>query len=346
MSKLKDFLEGMPSPSTRKSYKNGIKKFEEYLGYPIEDLIKSPEAGKKIEKFYVWLKGKGYTQNSCRNIVNGAIQFLKYFDTTVKYRKSIGIYRTEISTRDHRLTILELQELASVADLKEQVILEVFILGLRVGDSCRLEWKTFDILHQEAPIPNDILTKKEGQVAKTFISQAFKENLEKYLPNIDKNNKYLLQSARKGHLDEESLNWILKDLAKRANLKLKGSLHWHCGRKLFMRKCAELGINQWNAKMLCGKAVSKDILTYVNGVNLAKDFLKVSRVLRLRQAQGNGRISTIQQAVDLILKVQRKMILRELQMEQQASGYLGIIVDYSRLSYKEILEEYLKKKES
>ena len=31
MTKLTDFLEGIPSPHTRKAYKNGIKKFEEFL---------------------------------------------------------------------------------------------------------------------------------------------------------------------------------------------------------------------------------------------------------------------------------------------------------------------------
>ncbi len=44
MARLKDFLEGIPSPNTCKSYKNGMKKFEEFYGKPIETLIKSPEA--------------------------------------------------------------------------------------------------------------------------------------------------------------------------------------------------------------------------------------------------------------------------------------------------------------
>ena len=61
MTNLNDFLEGIPSKATRKSYRNGIKKFEEFLGYPIEKLIGSSNAGKQIEKFYVWLKEKGYT---------------------------------------------------------------------------------------------------------------------------------------------------------------------------------------------------------------------------------------------------------------------------------------------
>lgn len=153
MGKMEDFLSTIQSSQTRKSYKHGIKKCEEFLGGPIEDLLGSAEAGKKIEKFFVWLKSNDYTQNSARNMVNGPIQYLKYFDTQVKYRKSLGMYKTEMTTRDHLLTIAEVQGMASVADLKEQVILGVLLLGLRVGDVCRLEWKWFGVLDQEAPVP-------------------------------------------------------------------------------------------------------------------------------------------------------------------------------------------------
>ena len=61
MAKVKDWLDGIPSAHTRKSYRNGIKKFEEFYGKGIETLVKSENAGRTIEKFYVWLKEKGYS---------------------------------------------------------------------------------------------------------------------------------------------------------------------------------------------------------------------------------------------------------------------------------------------
>lgn len=343
MSKVDDWLEGIPSKATRKSYLNGLKSFEKFYGKGVETLIGDKNAGKAIEKFFSWMKEeKKHKQNTARVKANAVIQFLKYFDTPIKYRKSIGIYKTEIATGEHRLSVSELQEMGSVADLKEQVILEVFMLGLRVSDACRLEWRIFDVKDQEPPVPVEIMTRKEGQPAKTFISEEFKGILEKYLPNINRENEYLLQSARKGHLDEESLNWVLKDLAKRANLKLRGSLHWHSGRKLFMRTASSLGVNQWNAKMMVGKSVSKDILTYVNGVNLAKDFLKVSRVLKLRPEKSNGRVDTAMEALDLVLKVLRKMCINELEAQGYTTETINLLRSYDRYTHKEILEEYLK----
>jgi hypothetical protein len=51
MSKVKDWLEGIPSPNTRKSYRNGIEKFEQFYREGIETLIGSEDAGKKINEF-------------------------------------------------------------------------------------------------------------------------------------------------------------------------------------------------------------------------------------------------------------------------------------------------------
>jgi integrase len=352
MAKLDDFLATIQSPSTRKSYRNGIKKLEEFLGKPIETLIGSPDAGKTIEKFFVWLKNKGHTQNTARNLVNGGIQFLKYFDTQVKYRKSLGMYRTEMTTRDHLLTIAEVQEMASVADLKEQVILELLLLGLRVGDVCRLEWKQFDVLDQEAPVPLLLRTMKEGTIAHTFVSEELIELLSKYLSLLDKSNKYLLQSARKGHLDEDSINSILKDLSVRAHINVRGLLHWHCGRKLFMRTCAELGITSWNAMLMCGKAVERSIETYINNVQLKEDFKKVSSVLRLRRvSNGDGRIENIDEAVKVVcaalaeaLRPTVEKMWNERQQNRSSTPTLGLIIvpNFKAMDPQALLKEYLK----
>ena len=73
MKLVEEWLSGIPSKYTRKNYMSGIKKFEnEYFHKPIETLIKSPEAGREIERFYCWLKER-HGQNTCRNVVNANI---------------------------------------------------------------------------------------------------------------------------------------------------------------------------------------------------------------------------------------------------------------------------------
>jgi integrase len=170
MEKMEEFLSTIQSPLTRESYIAGIRIFETYLNKPIESLLGTEDQGRTIEKFYVYLKNKGYAQNSCRNLVNGIIQSLKFYKVSLTYKKSLGIYRTELTTRDKLVTIAEVRQMAEVASLKEMIVLGVYLLGLRVHDACRLKKDILDI-SKETPIPIEILTHKEGVIARTYISR-------------------------------------------------------------------------------------------------------------------------------------------------------------------------------
>ena len=187
-------------------------------------------------------------------------------------------------------------------------------------------------------------TKNEEVVAHCFIDPEFQRLLAKHIPNLDQNNPYLFQNAGHDHLGEKQLLRKLQSLQRRAQVKAKGRFGWHIARKLFLRTCAENGVTSWNAKLMVGKAVDKSIGTYINRLSLMKDASKVLNVLRIEPSKTTKEMSTVVQAVDLVLRVLRKMALRELEMEQQASSYLGVMIDYSRLSHKEVLEEYLKLK--
>jgi len=197
MAKVEDWLSAIPSKFTRKTYKSGLRKFEQFYQKPIENLLSlsDEETGHIIEKFYAWLKEKGHGQNTCRNLINSPLQYLKYFGKNPKYRKALGMYRTVLTTRDHLTTISEVQEMAKCADLRGQVLLEVFLFGLRVRDVSELEWQTFAV-NEETPIPIRLYTKKEDVIARTFITQEFKGLLDKYLPTLDKSNPYLFQSKK------------------------------------------------------------------------------------------------------------------------------------------------------
>ncbi len=350
LGKVEDFLETIPSKYTRKNYVNGIKRFEKYYGDSITKLIKSPEATKAIEKFYVALKQK-HPQNTCRNLTNSAIQFLKYFDTPLKLRRALGIYRTEVSTDDHKLTIDEIQRMVAVADLKEQVILEVLLLGLRIGDAITLKVSDLDKLEQETPIELKLRATKEGTVYETFISQEFKDTLKLYLPTVE--GKWLFKGIRKdSHTKDETLNLSLKNLANRAGIQLHGRLHWHCGRKLVMRTGAELGISPWIVKKIVGKSIPKSDDTYLSDTDLREGFLKLSAVLKLKPKTVNGKISDIEEltkicsdAVAESLKPAiRKMLIARMAFEKKDSTTIGLIEmpNLEAMSSREVLELYVK----
>jgi len=348
MGKIEDFLEIIPSKHTRKNYINGIKKFETWYGDSITKLIKNPEATKTVEKFYVALKQK-HPQNTCRNLTNAPIQFLKYFGTDVKPRKALGIYRTEVSTDDHKLAMDEVQRMASVADLKEQVILEVLLLGLRIGDAITLKVSDLNKLEQEAPIELKLRATKEGTLYETFISQEFKELLQLYLPTITGN--WLFQGIRKdSHAKDETLNLALRNLAGRASIQLHGKLHWHCGRKLVMRTGAELGISPWIIKRMVGKSIPKADDTYLSDMDLKEGFLKLSNVLKLKPSVANGKISSVERLAQKIcdaIAEHFKPTVRQLIIQEMAQGKSGTLSlmempNVDKMSSEEIIDLYLK----
>jgi site-specific recombinase XerD len=78
MEKLESWLSTIPSKNTRKSYQNGIKRFEVYYKKPIEKLISlnDVESGHEIERYFAWLKDNGVPQNSRRNIVLASLDSL------------------------------------------------------------------------------------------------------------------------------------------------------------------------------------------------------------------------------------------------------------------------------
>jgi len=332
MGKVEDWLSAVPSKYTRKTYKAGIRKFEEFYQQGIETLIgkTNEETGRIIDKFYVWLKDKGHEQNTCRNLVNSPIQFLKHFDIEPKYKKSLHIYQTVATTRDHRTSIGEIQEMAKTADLREQVLLEVFLLGLRIGDVALLEWQTFAV-QGDTPIPILINTKKENVVARSFVSAEFKPILDKYLNTIDKSNQYLFQSKRSGHMTVHGIQKIFNGLVKRAGIVSHGLFRWHTGRKLFLRTCAELGISSWSAKLMVGKSIPASDDTYVHDAELRKDFIKVSNVLKLFPVALSTQ-SDVQKTLDTVIEVLRALM-------EDACKQKGLLKKTKSVNWLELLEK-------
>jgi integrase len=313
MQKVESWLSGIPSKHTQKNYRHSIVKFEAWYKKPVETLIGSEDASKVMEQFFCYLKEK-HCQNTARNQTNGVIQFLKSQNTEIKLRKALNIYKTVLTIRDHPLSIAEVQSMAKTADIREQLLLKIGLLGLRVGDASLLEWKTFDI-QGEPPIEIIIPCKKEDTIATTYIDAELKEILDQFMNTIDKKNPYLFQSKRNsGNLSEKRLDAILKELFERAGLKTQKILRWHCFRKLVLRTCAELGINQWASKIFVGKSVPSDIMTYIQGANLKEDFIKLSNVLKLKPSIANGNGKT-KEALDTIMRVLRTLVEKEMKRE-------------------------------
>lgn len=65
-----------------------------------------------------------------------------------------------------------------------------------------------------------------------------------------------------------------------------------------------MGIDVNIAKLMCGKSVRKDMLTYLSGVELTQAFSKVSSLLALRQVgpKNHERIDRLEEAIQQLQK--------------------------------------------
>ena len=94
-----------------------------------------------------------------------------------------------------------------------------------------------------------------------------------------------------------------------------------------------------NAKVMCGKKVNPSVMTYLNSIDLRSDARKLHNVLSITKHV--KRLGNLEQMVQLMGKAFAKFLRETLATEGYAEG-LGLVLDYSKMTDREILEEYLK----
>jgi len=93
----------------------------------------------------------------------------------------------------------------------------------------------------------------------------------------------LFHSNTKNHISDETVNARLRDLAREAGIELGNmKLRWHCFRKMIISQAKNLGIDPDIIKLMVGKSVKKDILTYMTGIDVKTAFNKLQEVLGIR----------------------------------------------------------------
>ena len=291
------YIKEAKSKATYKNYKQGIKKFVEWYGKSADEILKerfedlrSTEQtvrrrfNREIEKFHRHLRRNlGHPQNTAVAYTEGIRQLFRFYDMDIKGLPT-EVTRKVVTTKDFVPTISQYRDMFNCGNVLDRTIISTALdLAWRIGDFSKIRKDTLPNLELEAPIPFDLITEKEEVVSKSFLSSQTIQLLKTYLKTLPKDNPYLFPSNKNKHLDSESINKRLKVLAKKANIHIpKGKrLRFHAFRKRFLSECANLKIDINTAKILVGKSVSKDMLTYLSEVEHKKAFLEVHERLRL-----------------------------------------------------------------
>ena len=326
MSLEEEWIASIPSESTRRHYLKDWKLFRDFLGKTDDQIVElRKKEGKRfvtrIQLFFEDRK-KNLSQNSARTAVIAVQSFFSYYDLPVKVSKKLP----ELSMRleNYRPSVSDLQKIYSLGDLNVKSWISLSRdCPARMGDLLRVMEKVLASEEDEFLIESE----KENVVGKVYISPETRE-LFKMKPNLPKS--------------ERGIAKLLERATKTAGLP---KMNQHLLRKVWVSQAINLGIQETIVKILTFKAVPKSMLTYfLDSKDLRESWQKVVNSLPLEAKKTNGRTDTLEKAMDLVLKTLRKMCLKELESEGYNTGQiLGVLRDYSRLSHKEVLEEYLKR---
>jgi len=327
-----EFLETIQNPSTRKGYRQGIKKFREYYGKTVKEILnqrkddltqipgenlieyknRAVRFSKEIEKFHGHMLDNGFATNSARNFTIGIRQLFRFYQMPVQIRAGSKVTKTVKTSKSFPIRIEHVRRMFDIADNRERVILSMATdLGLRVGDFIAIKKDEIPHLDQETPIPFDIMTEKEEVVAEGFLSQETVDILKVYIPTLTKKgNPYLFPSNGKSHISDEWLNKLLKRLAKKAKIQMnKKSLTFHCFRKMLLSASIDSGIGLTAGKKLVGKAIPRSDDTYLTTVNLKKKFIQLKKFQTIKQ-KPKVETETIESLKKAISKLQEDLTIQ------------------------------------
>lgn len=290
-----DYVRREKSKNTFNVYSFGVRKFLSWMGKSGTEILEDHKKRafsedqhekdfykRKISEFYSKLKADGLSQNSARTQSTGIVAFFSYYGFTMNLKRDF--WQVQITAGDFVPTVEEYRRMFNVADVRGRVILSMGLdLAWRVGDFVSIKKAEIPDLSREAPIPFERVTKKEGVLSKTFISSETVELLKAYLPTLKEANEYLFQNGNGSNIQDQTVNDVLQSLARKASLKIPQGkrLRFHNFRKRFLSTCADLRIDPNIAKILVGKAVSPDMLTYLSEVTLKESWLAVKEKLLL-----------------------------------------------------------------
>jgi len=330
---VEEFLDTIQNPSTRKGYRQGIKKFREYYGKTAEEILNqrkddlTQETGenlieyknravrfsKEIEKFHGYLLDKGFSTNSARNLTIGIRQLFRFYQMPVQIRAGSKVTKTVKTSKSFPLRIEHVRKMFDIADIRERVILSMATdLGLRIGDFIKIKKDEIPSLDQETPIQFDNMTGKEEEVAHGFLSQETVDLLKVYLPTLTKKgNPYLFPSNGKSHISDEWLNKLIKRLAKKAKISMNGkSLTFHCFRKMLLSASIDSGIGLTAGKKLVGKAIAQSDDTYLTTLNLKKKFIQIKKFQTIKQ-KPKAETETLETLKKAVTKLKEDLTLQQ-----------------------------------
>jgi site-specific recombinase XerD len=336
---MAEFLDSYTKKSTRRMYRRGLELFCKWYGKDVDTILKerkddlTPRPNesfvdtkqrasryeKLLEKFHASLLEQGYKINTARTACLGIMQLFRYYSMSITLRAGSPVSQTVVATNDFILQPDHVRAMFHVAkDLRSKLLVSMGNdLGWRISDILSIKREELPNLEQDPPIEWIRITKKEKIVGKSCLSKTTVTLLKEYLSTFPTENPFLFHNNAKGHIDEETVTARLRDLARDAGIELGNmKLRWHCFRKMIISQAKNLGIDPDIIKLMVGKSVKKDMLTYMTGIDVKTAFKNLQEILGIKTFAEES--ENIVEAMETEIKELKQALIR---VQQDANAY-------------------------
>jgi len=267
--------------------------------------------GRRVASFYQKLLQEGKSVNTARNKTIAVRSFFNSAYIKLKIRRG-AIGKPQMAF-EHTFTIEELRRMFLIGDIREKVILALGrSLGWGSGDFVKIRKE--DITKAIQNTKNGFAffpryRKKSGEPMESIITPDAVKVLETYLPTIK--GEWLFPAGNgKGHISVDTLNYVIRNLAEKAGIK--DQIRFHLLRKFLISALVEGGLNEWEVKVLVGKAIPVTDFTYLQRISesaFAKFQSNVYPLIRLTES--NLSLEEREKVLELTVKNILQYILQQ-----------------------------------
>jgi len=224
--------------------------------------------GEYLIEYQNFLLGQGLKRNGVNSLLIGVRSFFSSECVEVKFRCG-AVVRTQAAIGEHVFSIDDFRRMYSIADIRDKAVLSTAVsLGWSVGDFSSLKRDFIQRLVNRAKSTNQefIQFDYEGSKEETpmlgILSPDSITGLDLWL---NYSSKYKSDSLWPD-LNEESFSELLKRLAEKSGIVTQGTVRFHLLRKFVMDTVSSQGLNEFEVKIIVGKAIPLSDATYLTTI--------------------------------------------------------------------------------
>ncbi|NVM23752.1 MAG: tyrosine-type recombinase/integrase [Desulfobacterales bacterium] len=281
---MEKWLEEL-GPGSRQTYESKFKDFLNWADKTDREIVVEWKAvedrdefrkdwGKVVLRYYQHLLEQGAKINTARTHVIAARSFFASQCDKLKIKKG-AIAKPRAARGEHVFSRGDLQKMYKFAGVREKAILSTAVsLGWSASDFLSLEKSFLERYIKRARseglefIRFDWEREKTGEPILGILTPEAIGSLEEWFERIPGARWAFPREAGNGErsISQDSLNDILRALVKEANISTTGSVRFHLLRKFLMSELASAGLNEWEVKIILGKAIPISDSTYLQKI--------------------------------------------------------------------------------